>query len=98
MPLADEKSIKDFVYWRVIVNRFRADVAFQTSHMLIPRRVFPEWSDMSHHEFIELQEILAEFGNTYHQLTMNFPSTRSVPGHFHLHLNKFYDKREEMSL
>lgn len=99
MPLADETSIKDFVHWRVIDNRFMHDtVAFKKCHMLIPRRVFPNWQDINPTEFVELQEIITELAGSYDQLTMNMPHNRSVPGHFHLHLNKFYDSREQMKL
>ena len=98
-PLADEKPLKDFVYWKLIQNRFPPTVAFKTSHMLLPRRVVADWGDLNRLELVELTEILAEFDDgRYDQITMNFTRNRSVPGHFHLHLSKFHVKREDMSL
>lgn len=98
IPLDDEKPIKHFVYWKLIPNRFPPSIAFKTSHMLLPRRIFKDWSEMDSFEWAELTEIIKELEPQYDQLTMNFPSTRSVPNHFHLHLNKFHVKREDMAL
>lgn len=99
IPLGDEKPLKDFVYWKLIANRFPPTIAFRTSHMLLPRRVVSNWQDLDAFEIAELSEILQEFDDgRYDQVTMNFSGNRSVKGHFHVHLSKFHVKREDMTL
>lgn len=100
IPLALEPAIWEGKFWKMINNRFPADVAFKPARarMLIPKRVFSDWWKMYPWEAVELLIILYRRRYDGSQMTLNLGSTRSVPGHFHIHFNEFYDDRLDMKL
>lgn len=100
VPLGEELALWEGKFWKMIANRFPADVAFKPSRarMLIPKRKFSDWWKMMPWELVELLIILYRRRYDGSQITMNLGTTRSVPGHFHLHFNEFYDDRLEMKL
>lgn len=97
--LADEPSIVGFIHWRVIENGYPYTMAYQKCHMLLPRRLVATEEDLTFNELQELWKIKRDWvPHRYDQITENMAGTRSVLDHYHLHLLKFYDTREEMSL
>ncbi len=96
IPLKDEPRIKEWQYWFLIVNRFPPTIAYKTAHLLLPKRIFKERSEMSFAEAHELDKILRQLQDSYDQLTMNFAKSRSVKDHFHYHLLEYYDERSLM--
>lgn len=100
IPLELEPAIKKFEHWRVIENRFPYNVAYKTHHMLLPKRAgVSERKQLNETERAEFEKILEEFIDPeYHKWFVNCPGRRSVAGFYHIHLVKYHEKREDMSL
>lgn len=100
LPLHQEQSQWAGRYWRIIANRYPPDAAFKPhrSRLIVPKRVFGDWWKMRPWEAVELALIMYRHRTDGSQMTINLGTTRSVPGHFHIHLNEFYDTRNEMGL
>lgn len=98
--LKDEPSIWEGWFWRIIPNRYWADVAFQEkqARMLLTKRVVSDWWKLYPWEAIELLIIFYKRRFDGSQIALNLGSTRSVPGHLHFHLNTFYKNRKDMHL
>lgn len=94
--LADEPSLIDYKYWRVINNRFPYNAVLAEHNLLIPRRVVAERAELNLQEVHELAEILDELKNNYDFVMENFPHKRSVLYHYHLHLGLYKDKRSDV--
>lgn len=102
VPLHDEKRIEDFKYWCIVENRFPYDVSYKKCHLLIPKREgVIYFNDINFDEFIELGKLIEEGGfveSNYDEWKVNTKKKRSNMVLFHIHLNSFYDSREEMRL
>ena len=99
-PLADEPSLSEFAFWRIIDNRFPYDMIFKTHRLLVPIREVAEYQDLSQDEVTELHRILQWMreNSTYDLIFENFPKRRSIHGHYHLHLATYHDKRSGFKL
>jgi hypothetical protein len=97
-PLILEEPIVLFKHWMLVENRFPYDMAFATHHLLLPKRVFANATDMYLTEHLELQHIKDEWAGGYDCIMENIGKTRSVKDHYHLHLLKYHPSREAMSL
>lgn len=98
-PLSAAPSLVEFRHWRIINNEFPPNVAYEIAHMLLPKRKVATFSMLKDYERQELREIIDTHCQLhYDQVTENMMLRRSVPDHYHLHLLKFYNSREQMSL
>lgn len=88
---ADWKSrcIKEYRDWLIIENRFPYDLVANVHHLLIPKRKFSDYEEMSDGEEEELFQIKKEVAANYDSVIENFHGNRSVHDHFHFHLIKF---------
>ena len=97
-----EKSrhLQDFVYFYIVKNAFPYDSVFALSDMLISRRKFAhvwEMNVLEHEEYMSILERLNRSG-IYSVVMDNFDNGRSVPGHFHVHLLRYINNREDIIL
>jgi hypothetical protein len=96
MPLELEPSLKQWVHWRMIDNRFPYDMIFSVHRMLLPKRagVSDRWH-LNKDEKEELEVILKEF--VYPEFDMwfeNCPKRRSVASMYHIHLGTYREGRD----
>jgi galactose-1-phosphate uridylyltransferase len=86
-PFGDWRSrcVREFEHWILIENLFPFDAIASKSHMLVPRRFFAEYGEMTDAEKKELEQIRKELESDYDLLMENFAAHRSVKNHFHLH-------------
>ena len=97
--LKDIEPIVTFSYWKIVPNEYPYDVAFSTCHLLLPIRVAPDKESLSAVELTELESIMKTYvEHNYDCVMENTARTRSVLGHYHLHLLKYYDSRDDMRL
>ena len=89
--LCERASLRDFDHWRVIENIFPYDRIAKMHHMIIPKRHAKE-PELSAEELKELRKIKEEHLQTDYDLIIEATHrTRSIPGHFHIHLVVFKD-------
>jgi galactose-1-phosphate uridylyltransferase len=93
--LSEDKSIREWVHWRIIENLFPYDAAFKAHHLLLPKRAVSE-SELSKEEKQELEKILIELTDSYSFWMVNFKAKQSIKNHFHIHLLTYKDTREEL--
>ncbi len=88
IPLSEEAVIEEWLFWKLIDNRFPYDAVFQVHRMLIPKRVVAEWGDLSTLEKAQFEEIKQQYrdSNEYDLIFENFGKRRSVTAHWHEHL------------
>lgn len=99
LPLADEPSLHEFTYWRIIVNRFPYDMVYRTSHLLLPRREVGERYNLTPDELYELEELLNGFvDDHYDRYIVNTVWRRSIQAHYHIHLLNFVEGRGDIQL
>jgi len=85
-PLCLEKSLMEFDHWRVIPNKYPYDAVALQHTMIIPKEHLQE-HELSQAALRELGELKAGALNQKYLYIMEaLPSTKSIPGHFHLHL------------
>lgn len=99
-PLKDVPSITDYKYWRLINNDYGSDMVYKTSHMLITKRKVGCWQHLNQDEIDELWFLIdkVEKDAIYDVIQLNPPKRRSVPDHFHIHLQIYHDSREDFKL
>lgn len=84
----DEIVVREFDNWIIIENRFPYDRMTSVNHMLIPRRNFGDFNEASEiekEEHLNIKKLLAEEAY-YDALVENFPKSKSVTQHVHVHL------------
>ena len=86
--LEDEIVVREFDHWLIIENRFPYDNMTSVNHMLIPRRDFADLSEATGEEMVEHEAIRNALVTEryYDALVENFPRSKSVTRHVHLHL------------
>ncbi len=85
--LADEPSIQEWTYWRLIDNRYPHDRWYTRHHLLIPKRVFPTIKEATASELMELFSILfTDLDNNYDSVKINYLRQQTKPEHLHFHL------------
>lgn len=98
-PLAEEPSVKEWQYWRLIGNRYPYTIAFREHHMLVTKRVIGGLQELKIEELLELIEILCTFAAEEYDLWfVNTNKKRSILSHFHVHLATYWPGRKDMSL
>lgn len=84
--LCARESLREFGYWRVIQNKFPYDRVAKIHHMAIPKRHVTE-AGLSSEEIEDLKSIKQEhFQQDYDFIVEAMSRTKSIPGHFHIHL------------
>ena len=85
-PLCARQALKEFTYWKIIVNKYPYDLIAETHHMIAPFRHVTE-AELSNDETQELKEIKATYIETrYDYIIEATTRNKSIPGHFHQHL------------
>ena len=81
-----ETTIKEFDNWVLMKNKFPYDRYFTKSDMLVPKRHVTE-GQLNDMELAELARIKRDvLYIDYDSVMEHFPSSRSIPEHFHYHL------------
>jgi hypothetical protein len=82
--LCAEDVTLTFTHWKLIPNRFPYDKIFERHDMLIPIR---HTAEINEEEKSEFEEIKKSYINTHYRYIMEATHrTKSIPGHYHLHL------------
>jgi len=91
-PINEEKTIKEWVYWALVVNRFPHDKLNTRHHMVVLKRKCSIWN-ITLEELCELWYIVLKWADKkYHYGKINFRRLRSIKGIPHIHL---CDHKEE---
>ena len=84
--LCDKESLKSFKHWKIIENAFPYDKIAAVHHMVVPLRHATE-AELSADEYAELDELKdGVLNDDYEYIIEATHKTKSIPGHFHLHL------------
>lgn len=85
-PLCEAETIESFTYWRTIPNKYPYDAVAKRHDQLVPLR-HTAGTDLTPEELVELVELKrGALNETYFYIMEALPGTKSIPGHFHLHL------------
>jgi len=85
-PLCSDESIREFTHWRIIPNKYPYDAIASKHTMIIPKEHLTE-SELSPAALAELDELKqTTLNEEYLYIIEALPVTKSIPGHFHLHL------------
>lgn len=97
--LEDEVVLREFEHWLIIENRFPYDNMTSVNHMLIPRRNFSDYTDATEEEKKEHEAIrkLLTKERFYDAIVENFPRSKSVHRHVHMHLVRWKYTNEDGS-
>lgn len=85
-PLCNAPTVKECNYWRIIPNKYPHDAVAEKHEMIVLREhlLKVELSEAAKQESYELK--YADLGDNYCFITEALPGSKSIPGHFHLHL------------
>ncbi len=86
--LSEEIVVREFTHWLIIKNRFPYDNMTSVNDMLVPKRAFADYYTASEAERDEYHEIIKQLAaeDYYDALVENFPRSKSVTRHNHVHL------------
>jgi hypothetical protein len=84
-PLCAHKPLRQFTFWKIVMNDFPYDKIANVHHMLVPLRHTTE-AGLSGEEMTELLEIKGKELGEYQYSLQATTSAVTIPGHFHLHL------------
>jgi len=85
-PLCDTESLVEFTHWRIIANKYPYDAVATVHTMIIPKEHLVE-SQLSPAAWAELKQLRHEVLNKdYSYVIETPPGSKSIPGHYHLHL------------
>jgi galactose-1-phosphate uridylyltransferase len=85
-PLCTDNSIAEFIHWRIIPNKYPYDAIASKHTMIIPKEHLRE-SELSQAALDELDVLKrTTLNEEYLYIIEALPKTKSIPGHFHLHL------------
>ena len=92
LHLPDETVVREFTHWLIIENRFPYDAMASVNHLLVPKRTFSDYYKADEAEREEYHKIIQELAaeDYYHALVENFPKSRSVTRHNHVHLVRWH--------
>lgn len=96
-PLNQEPPIKEWKLWKLIDNAFPYTSVFETSHMLVPKRITSEL-DLTPEEVTELRLIFKELDSIYDCRLTNFSKKQSISHHFHIHMLIYKTQRKDVTL
>jgi len=85
-PLCAKPALKTFRLWKLVENSFPYDRIAATHHMIVPIR--HAWErEVTQEEWLEYAELKKGFMNDdYDAMMERTHRTKTVPGHFHVHL------------
>lgn len=83
--LCAREAVREFSWWKIIVNKFPYDRVASVHDMLVPKRHVTE-DELSEDEKRELREIKRTELHDYQFIIEPTPNVKSIPAHFHLHL------------
>lgn len=86
-PICPRNPLNEFKHWKIIKNNFPYDRIAKKHTMLTTKRHTTE-KDLNQKELSELKLIKDEFmrNSDYNYIMEATNHTKSLPGHFHLHL------------
>ncbi|MCA9342904.1 hypothetical protein KC950_02745 [Candidatus Saccharibacteria bacterium] len=96
-PLNKEEPIQEWKGWILIINEFPYSAAFDTHHMLVPKREVTK-DELNKSEREELNNIIDELNDKYDCLLLNFNRKQSIKKHFHIHLLTYKNNRKDIKL
>ncbi len=82
--LCTAKPLKEFKYWKILLNNFPYDKIAETHHMIMPLRHVID-REITKEEWQELLDIRAGYIEENYDFILD-AVTKSIPLHFHLHL------------
>lgn len=85
-PLCEAPTIQEFEYWRIIPNKYPYDAVALKHEQIVPKR-HTAGDDLTEEEQAELVTLKkGALNESYTFMIEALPKTKSIPGHFHLHL------------
>ena len=98
-PLTALPDLGRWRYWRLIENEYPYTMAFAAHYMLVVKRPVAERPDLNAAERTEFEKILTDYVYPHYDLWFeNVPAKRTAPSIYHVHLVRYYGKREDMRL
>src|SRR5690349_10650335 len=90
-PLCRMEAIKEFKYWKIIVNEYPYDRIATMHHMLVPLRhvVERELTADERQECVDIK--LGYIGDTYEKMLEPSRMRHNIHDHYHLHLMNLHD-------
>lgn len=82
------KVVTEYTHWQIIKNPFPYDAMTRINDLLISKRTVGSFADLDESETTEYTSILADIAEhgTYDALIENFPKTKTIKRHLHIHL------------
>lgn len=85
-PMCNEKPLEQFTLWKVMANAFPYDRIARSHHMLVPKRHVRE-SELTPEELSEFITLKNSVLNGRYDYFLEATDlTKTIPGHYHLHL------------
>ena len=85
-PLCTAESVKEYIHWRIIPNKYPYDATTSTHRMIVPKEHVVE-TGVSLEALQELKSLkMTDLNDEYAFIMEVLPKNKSIPGHFHLHL------------
>ncbi len=84
--LCMKETIVEFVYWKIVENRFPYDAVSSLSQILVTKRhtIEAELNLEEKNEFLEIKK--AYLYKNYNYIIECMPKEMSLPNHYHVHL------------
>jgi diadenosine tetraphosphate (Ap4A) HIT family hydrolase len=84
-PLCERAALHEFLFWKILTNRFPYDRIAEVHHMLVLRRHAPD-NALTPEELKELTQIKSEYVSQYQYIIEVTAQKKSIPEHVHYHL------------
>lgn len=84
----ESNHIELFKYWALVPANYPYDLIAEVHHLLVPKRVFPSYREVSKEEWEEFMDIKDQLKARYDFILENLPSKITIGSHYHLHLIK----------
>lgn len=81
----DLETVQSFTHWRIVANDFPYDLIAKAHDMIVPIRHVTE-DGLREEEKQEFKQIKNDYLQRYNFIMEASEKTKTVPGHFHLHL------------
>jgi diadenosine tetraphosphate (Ap4A) HIT family hydrolase len=86
-------NIELFKYWALIPTNYPYDLVSEIHHLLVPKRIYPSYREVSKEERAELMDIKDILKGRYDFIIENLPSKITIESHYHLHFIKMKDEQ-----
>lgn len=77
-----------FKYWALIPVNYPYDLIADIHHLLVPKRLFQSYREVSVEEREDLMKIKDKLKDRYDFILENLPSKITISNHYHLHFIK----------